>query len=174
MRVKKEFLIPFEGLKVGKHPFSFDITNTFFEDLEYSLIDRGEIHVSMELEKKEQMMTASIHMQGFIWSECDLCTEPLKVDVKVDHDVIFKFGEGDSDDEDLIMVDPSDFELDMAPVFYELITVSIPNKTTHEDGECNEDMLDLLDKYSGAEENEDEDENEDDIDPRWNALKDLN
>lgn len=173
MRMKKEFLIPFEGLKVGKHPYDFDITETFFEDLEYSLIDRGSIHVSMELEKKEQMMTAAIHMDGFVWSECDLCTESLKVPVHIDHHVVFKFGETESDDEDLIMVNPSDFELDMAPVFYELITVHLPNKTTHEEGECNEDMLDLLDKYSGIEE-ESEDEEDDDIDPRWDALKNLN
>lgn len=173
MRMNKEYLIPFEGLKLGKHPYGFDISDTFFENLEYSLIDRGEVHVSMELEKKEQMMSTFIKMNGVIWSACDRCTEPMSVPIAVDHTVIFKFGEGQSDDEDLILLEPSEFEIDMAPIFYELITVSLPSKVLHEEGDCNEEMLDLLDQYSGFTYEDDEDE-DDDVDPRWNALKDLN
>jgi uncharacterized metal-binding protein YceD (DUF177 family) len=172
--MNKEYLIPFEGLKLGKHPYSFDISDTFFENLEYSLIDRGEVHVSMELEKKEQMMSAFIKMNGAIWSACDRCTEPMRVPIAVDHTVIFKFGEGQSDDEDLILLEPSEFEIDMAPIFYELITVSLPSKVLHEEGDCNEEMLDLLDQYSGFTYEDDEDDEDDDVDPRWNALKDLN
>lgn len=171
MSVKKEYIVPFEGLKVGKHDFSFQISDAFFEELEYSLIEKGEVKAEMVLEKKETMMIADIHLDGFVWSSCDLCTEPLKVDVLVDHHLVFKFGEGESEDENLIMVDPSDFEIDMGPIFYELLTVSLPNKNIHEEGECNEDMLDLLDKYSGS---DDDDDDDSDIDPRWKALKNLN
>lgn len=170
MSVKKEYVIAFEGLKVGKHSFSFQITDAFFEDLEYSLIDKGEVEANIVLEKKETMMTAEIQLTGFIWSDCDRCTEPLKVEVAVDHHLVFKFGESESEDENLVMVNPNEFEIDMGPVFYELLTVSLPNKNIHEEGECNEEMLDLLDKYSGY----DKEDDDDDIDPRWKALKNLN
>jgi uncharacterized metal-binding protein YceD (DUF177 family) len=172
MRTSKEYVVPFEGLKLGKHHFIFEITDAFFEDIEYSLIDKGDVTVEMILDKKETMMNAAIHFEGFIWSACDLCTEPLKVDLKEDHKIIFKFGDSESEDENLIMVNSNEFELYLAPLFYELITVSLPNKNVHEDGECNENMLDLLDKYSGSEEAEDE--GSDEIDPRWKALKNLN
>lgn len=170
MSVKKEYIVPFEGLKVGKHDFSFRISDAFFEELEYSLVERGKVKATMVLEKKETMMVADIDLDGFVWSQCDVCNEPLKINIFVDHHIVFKFGEGESEDENLIMVDPSDFEINMAPVFYELITVSLPNKNVHEEGGCDEDMLDLLDKYSGP----DDDDNDDDIDPRWKALKNLN
>lgn len=174
MRMNKEYIIPFEGLKVGKHPYSFDIGNTFFEDLEYSLLDQGEIHIEMELEKKEQMMSAHIKMNGSVWSACDQCTEPAEIPVSVDHTVIFKFGVGSSDDEDLIMLDPSEFEINMAPIFYELITVSMPSKIVHEEEACNEEMLDLLDEYSGLKYDDEDEDDDDDVDPCWNALKNLN
>jgi uncharacterized metal-binding protein YceD (DUF177 family) len=179
MNVKKEYVIPFEGLKIGKHAYSFLMTDAFFEDLEYSLIERGEIKANMVLDKKETMMTAEIQLKGFVWSECDLCNEPLKVDMNIDHHLVFKFGESESEDENLLMVEPSEFEIDMAPIFYELLAVSLPNKKVHDEGDCNEDMLDLLDKYSGSDDDEDDgndgnDGNDDDIDPRWKALKNLN
>tara|TARA_B100000508_G_scaffold141092_1_gene146402 strand:+ start:61311 stop:61820 length:510 start_codon:yes stop_codon:yes gene_type:complete len=169
MSVDKEFIIPFEGLKVGKHPYSYKITDSFFEDLEYSLIKQGEISVEMVLEKKETMMTADIQMDGFVWSTCDRCTEPMKADIQFEHSLVFKFGEEISEDENLVMVSPNEFKLNMAPHFYELITVELPNKIIHDEGDCNEEMLDLLDKYSGPDNDED-----DDIDPRWKALKNLN
>ncbi len=172
MSVKKEYVIPFEGLKVGKHDFSFQISDAFFEELEYSLIEKGEVKATMVLEKKETMMIADIQLAGFVTSACDLCTEPLQIEVDIDHHLVFKFGEGESEDENLIMVNPSDFKINMGPIFYELLTVSLPNKNVHEEGECNEDMLDLLDKYSGSDDDDDDDDS--DIDPRWKALKNLN
>ena len=33
---KKEFLIPFVGLKIGKHFFDFEINSSFFDAFEYS------------------------------------------------------------------------------------------------------------------------------------------
>ena len=172
MRTSKEYVVPFEGLKLGKHHFIFEITDAFFEDIEYCLINKGVVAVEMILDKKESMMNAAMHFEGFVWSTCDLCTDPLKIKLNEDHNIIFKFGDSESEDENLIMVHSNEFELNLAPLFYELITVSLPNKNIHEDGDCNEKMLDLLDKYSGSEDAEDE-ENEE-IDPRWKALNKLN
>jgi hypothetical protein len=43
----------------------------------------------------------------------------------------------------------------------------------HEDGDCNEEMVELINKYQqpSSDSNSDDD---DDIDPRWSALKNLN
>ena len=75
----------------------------------------------------------------------------------------------------------------------QLITVSLPARLTHPMGECNEEMIELLKKYSGQpesveddfdddddwddedwEEEDDDDGDDDPVDPRWSALKNLN
>jgi uncharacterized metal-binding protein YceD (DUF177 family) len=56
---------------------------------------------------------------------------------------------------------------------YELISLSLPAKMVHEDGDCNEEMVELINKYQQPSSDSKTDE-DDDIDPRWSALKNLN
>ena len=175
MGSNREFEIPFEGLKPGKHVFKFEITDAFFEELEYSIIQKGHVKVDFELDKKETMMVGNIKMLGQVEKECDRCTEPIAVPVDIEHSVVFKFSEEPSEDEDLITLASNVFKIDTAPILYEILTVELPPRTVHEEDECNEEMLDLLEEYTGFTEEDDTAEDEgDDNDPRWDALKNLN
>jgi len=175
MGSNRDFEIPFEGLNVGKHVFEFEITDAFFEELEYSIIQKGHVKVDFILEKKETMMVGNIKMLGQVEKECDRCTEPLTVSVDIEHSVVFKFSEEPSEDEDLITLASNEFKINAASILYELLTVELPSRTVHAENECNEEMLDLLEEYTGFTEEDDtaEDEGEDN-DPRWDALKNLN
>jgi uncharacterized metal-binding protein YceD (DUF177 family) len=175
MSSNREFEIPFEGLNVGKHVFEFEITDAFFEKLEYSILQKGQVKVDFVLEKKETMMIGNIKMLGRVEKECDRCTEAIFVTVDIEHRVVFKFSDEPSDDEDLIALASNEFKIHAAPIFYEILTVELPSRVIHEDDECNEEMLDLLEEYTGFTEEDDtaEDEGEDN-DPRWDALKNLN
>jgi len=42
---KREFCIPFSGLKQGKHEFTYEIENTFFESFEYSEFNAATIEL---------------------------------------------------------------------------------------------------------------------------------
>jgi len=51
----------------------------------------------------------------------------------------------------------------------------LPSRTVHKEDDCNEEMLDLIDKYVDSSEPDENDSSEgDNTDPRWDALKDLN
>jgi uncharacterized metal-binding protein YceD (DUF177 family) len=176
MGSNRDFEIPFEGLNVGKHVFEFEITDAFFEELEYSIIQKGQVKVDFILDKKETMMVGNIKMLGQVEKECDRCTEPISVPVDIEHRVVFKFSEEPSEDEDLIALASNEFKIHTAPIFYEILTVELPSRTIHAEDECSEEMLELLEEYTNfTEEEEDtaEDEGEDN-DPRWDALKNLN
>lgn len=54
MKKKSDFTIPFAGLKLGHHLFDFQVDDSFFEDIEYSLIKKGSLNVDIDLEKKRQ------------------------------------------------------------------------------------------------------------------------
>jgi uncharacterized protein len=194
VKSNKEFIIPFIGLKVGFHDFNFEIHDEFFEEVEYSIIHKGNVTVSLTLEKKETMLIGEFQIGGTVSASCDRCNDPLDVPVKGTFRLVYKFDNETSDDESLIVLHPDAYELDVRDNIYELITVSLPARLTHPMGECNEEMIELLKKYSGQpesveedfdddddwddedweEEDDDDDDDDDPVDPRWSALKNLN
>ncbi len=206
-KINREFVIPFVGLKIGKHSFDFDITDAFFENVEYSLIHKGNVHVTFTLEKKETMMIGVFEIDGRVETSCDRCNDDVSIPVNGTYQLIFKFDTEPSDDETLIIVYPEEFELDLREHILELITVSLPSRALHPQGECNEEMMEVLNQYrinsdddddddfdfdddddtygeydddeidddeDSMEEEEDEKDSSGPIDPRWNALKNLN
>lgn len=161
MKSRREYIIPFVGLKIGFHDFEFEIRDSFFEDRDYSIIHKGNVLVNMRLEKKERMMIAEFSIRGTVHTNCDRCNDPLEVPAIGDYKLIYKFGLEESDDEMLLVLHPDAYEIDLNDTLYELITVSLPTRLIHKKGECNEEMLALLQKY-GAESDEDEEDWDDD------------
>ncbi len=200
MKSKREYIIPFIGLKLGFHEFEFQIQDAFFEDRQYSSIHSGTANVRLVLEKKETMMIGEFEIKGSVSTDCDRCNDPIEVPIKGSFKLIFTFGNEPSEDESIIVMHPDDYELELKDHLYELLIVSLPTRLIHPKGECNEEMIELLSKYTvqqeptGSEDDDDEDdwdfeddddyeddedwedEDEDDdspIDPRWNKLKDI-
>lgn len=175
MSSEDKYVIPFESLKDGKHEFDYQIESSFFEVLEYSIIEGGDVSVHFELDKKETMMVGKFEMEGTVQTACDRCMDSMDVPVEVSHQVVYQFSDDISEDENLINVPSTAFTIDISSTIYELLTVALPSRTVHEEDECNEEMLDLLDQYEGYEEDfeEEEEEDEEDIDPRWKELRKL-
>ena len=171
--MKSPFAIPFVGLKQGIHEFEFDIDKSFFESLPYSLIENGRLSAYLELEKKETMLIAQLDVVGFIFTDCDRCTEPLTQEIEGDMTLYYyTFGEEESEDENLLVLAPESYQIDLTQPLYELISLSLPAKMIHEEGECNEEMVELINKYQQP--SSDSKTDDDEIDPRWSALKNLN
>jgi uncharacterized protein len=170
--MKSPFAIPFVGLKTGLHEFEFDIDKSFFESLPYSLIENGRLIAYLELEKKETMLIANLEIDGFIFTDCDRCSEPLTQEIEGEMTLYYAFGEEESEDENLIVIAPESYQIDLTQPLYELISLSLPAKMVHEDGDCNEEMVELINKYQQP--SSDSNSDDDDIDPRWSALKNLN
>ncbi len=204
LKSKREYIISFVGLKLGFHDFDFEIDDAFFEKYEYSMIQKGELKAHLQLEKKETMFIALFTVDGFIHTTCDRCTDDLKLPIHGEFQLIYKFGHEESHDENLIVLHPDEYQLDVSDAIYELIIISLPNKVTHPQGACNPEMMELINQHSifSTEEEEededweddedfDEDDSDDDaddeldnddedfdpnqpIDPRWSILKNLN
>ena len=175
---KRPYVIPFAGLKTGKYVYEFEIAQSFFEEQDYVGIDDAAVQVSLELEKKETMLIGVFTLTGWIMTTCDRCMDPLKFEFNQSYQIIYKFGYEESDDESLIVMHPDTYEIDVRENIYELIMVSLPSKVVHAKGECNEEMMKTMEKYTvnlhDDEEEEDDDEDEDDGQSPWDILKDLN
>lgn len=187
---KHEFVIPFVGLKLGKHEFDFQINDSFFQNLEYSPIHQGSLSVRLELEKKETMMIANFTASGIVSTNCDRCDTPMDSTIDGELEIIYKFGSEDSGDENLIVLYPEEFEIDVKDQIYQMIVLALPSRKIHNPGECDEEMWKLMQKYvvnsEAIEEEEDEEDDEDEEnkrlgieefninDPRWSKLKNKN
>ncbi len=165
-----EFIIPFEGLKYGKHIYNLNVTDEFFALREYSLIEKGNVKVTFELDKRETMMVGDFHFEGGLITECDRCLEPLELPIVSSHQIIFKFDDEPSDDENLICIGSTEFTIDISDLCYELITIAMPMRKVHD--YCEDDEFEWLDEDQEEEEIE-EQEDTTSSDPRWNALKKL-
>jgi uncharacterized metal-binding protein YceD (DUF177 family) len=168
VKSKREYIIPFIGLKLGFHEFEFQIQDAFFEDRQYSSIHSGTANVRLVLEKKETMMIGEFEIKGSVSTDCDRCNDPIEVPIKGSFKLIFTFGNEPSEDESIIVMHPDDYELELKDHLYELLIVSLPTRLIHPKGECNEEMIELLSKYtvqqepSGSEDDDDEDDDDED------------
>ena len=127
MKKSSAFIVQFSGLAIGKHNFDFVVDDTFFEKLDYSPIEKGEVEVKVVLEKKSSMMILDFELNGWVASNCDRCTVEYKQSIKGEHQIYVKFGDDfDEPDETLLVIPHESYELDVTQLIYEFIQLNVP------------------------------------------------
>jgi len=176
MNRTKEFLIPFVGLKLGKHHFEYQINNAFFENFDYDEFQNSDIKVAVVLDKKSNMLELEFKHKGTVNVPCDLTGEDFDLPIKGKMKLIVRFGEAfNNDNEELLILPFGEFEIDIMQYIYEMIALSVPLKRVHpgvKDGSLKTEALDKLKELQVKEEVKKEDK-EENIDPRWDKLKQL-
>jgi uncharacterized metal-binding protein YceD (DUF177 family) len=176
MKVTNEFLIPFIGLKLGKHPFEFQINQVFFEKFEYHEYENCAIQVNVILEKKSTMLELSFKHKGTVTVPCDLTNEIFDLPIKGKIKLVVTFGEEFNDDnEELLVLPHGEHQIDIAQYIYEMIVLSVPLKRIHpgiKDGTLQTEALQKLSELT-IKEQKLEKKKEENIDPRWDKLKQL-
>lgn len=173
MKQSKDFLIPFIGLKIGKHQFEYQITKAFFEDFEYDDFESCNIKVNVVLEKKSTMLELDFKHNGTVHVPCDLTGEMFDLPVKGKLHLVVQFGDAfNNDNEELLILPHGEHQIDLSQYIYEMIVLSIPLKRVHpgvKDGTLTSSVLDKLNELRVRE----ADKKEEETDPRWDSLKKL-
>jgi uncharacterized metal-binding protein YceD (DUF177 family) len=176
MNKTKEYLIPFIGLKLGKHHFEYQISNKFFEIFDYHEFQNSDIKVNLVLEKKSTMLELSFKHKGTVNVPCDLTGEEFDLPIKGKMNLIVRFGETfNNDNEELLILPHGEFEIDVAQYIYEMIVLSVPLRRVHpgvKDGSLKTEALTKLNELTVKEQKE-VNKKEENIDPRWDKLKQL-
>lgn len=181
MNKTKQYLIPFVGLKLGKHHFEYQISNAFFEIFDYDEFENSDIKVNVVLEKKSTMLELIFKHEGTVNVPCDLTSEDFDLPIEGEMKLIVRFGDVyNNDNEELLILPFGEFEIDIAQYIYEMIVLSVPLRRVHpgvEDGSLKTEALaklnELILKEQTEEENKEEENKEENIDPRWDKLKQL-
>ena len=176
MKKLNEYLIPFVGLKLGKHQFEYQINKTFFDYFEYDDFESADIKVELVLEKKSLMLELHFKHKGTVQVPCDLTGEMFDLPIKGNMRVVVQFGETfNNENEELLILPHGEHQVDVSQYIYEMIALSVPLKRVHpgvKDGTLQSEALDKLNELKVTEVKE-EVEEEKEIDPRWDKLKQL-
>lgn len=164
-RALDEYRVPFTGLKDGHHVFEFYLGEQFFEAFEHSEMHGADIQVNTELEKSATMLVFHSVLKGSVAVECDRCTELIRQKIEGEFQLVVKFGpETGSTDEDVLVLGPQEYQVDLSHYFYEYAHLSLPARRVHPDAsQCNQDILKKLDAMRV----------ESDSESHWIALKDM-
>ncbi len=169
--------------------FEYEIGDSFFATIG-GLIQRGDIHTSVECVSAGTIFKFLIHSVGTVIVPCDRCLADLKLRIETTDELSVKLGDEFSDEGDCVIVPEAEGYLDLAQFIYEFIVLAMPVTCCHEPGECDDTMMHELSRHlstrSGDEDGEqadssdgedtamgeDSDESEP-VDSRWDALKEL-
>jgi uncharacterized metal-binding protein YceD (DUF177 family) len=170
----KAYLIPFLGLKIGKHQFDYQVDNTFFAHFDYDEFNNASVKVNIILEKKSTLLELEIKHKGTVNVPCDVSGEEFDLAIKGNLKLVVKFGDAFNDEnEELLIIPHGEFQINVAQYIYESIVLSVPLRRIHpgvKDGSLTE-VIEKLESLAPKENKESEQKNE--IDPRWENLKKL-
>ncbi len=153
------------GLKEGVHDYSFEIDEAFFESFEYSEIKHGNVHVDVSMERKERMLIFNFRFRGEVQLPCDRCLAPMSMPIEGSDRLIVKFGQDwEEESEEIIIIPETEARIDISPFIYEYIILKLPIQRVHPEGKglCDQSVVEKLEQHAKVE-----------IDPRWEALKNL-
>lgn len=175
------YRIAFVGLKPGKHDFQMKVDPPFFESFPHSETDEIVGDLSVTLDKLGSRMHCEAEFKGVAKLPCDRCLEPVELTLTFSERLIVQLGELTDTDEEIWTLGPECHELNLSQPVFEWLHLNLPSRRLHEtQDECDPEIMEFLvsgsntkstDPHgSSADDGKDEDK---DIDPRWNALKDL-
>jgi len=175
MKVSNEYLIPFIGLKLGKHQFDYQIDKTFFDRFEYDEFESCNVKVDVVLDKKSTMLELHFKHKGTVHVPCDLTGEPFDLPIKGKINVVVQFGDAfNNENEELLILPHGEHQVDVSQYIYEMIVLSIPLKRVHpgvKDGTLKSEAIEKLQELTVKAKKEETKSEE--TDPRWDQLKKL-
>jgi uncharacterized protein len=169
VRGLRKYVIPFTGLKDGKHTFNFIIDDRFFEAFEGSEVKNGNVDVVIELNKTPRFLELHFNLEGKVRVMCDRCLDMFDLAVEFRETLYFRFGEESYEQsENVIILSPKEYEIDVAQYLYEFVHLALPYQKIHPEmngkSGCNKRMIEKLNELRVEQQK---------TDPRWEQLKEI-
>ncbi len=166
-----EYIIPHKGLSDGMHSYRFEVNDTFFENFESSLIQKGFFVVDLQLEKTPTMLILNMHIDGTYQAVCDRCVADIQVPLQGSRSVMIKYADDAEDEDEIIFISPLEHQVNLANIIHETIMLAKPianlkDCEAEDYKDCDEAILDKLDDDLQQEQAQGN--------STWDALKNIN
>ena len=174
-----QYKLNLRTLTAGDHEYSWLLDDRYFQSIDANGITGGRVEVHLDLRRTGDVFSLAFGYDGVVETTCDRCLDPLEIEVATDRELVVKFGQEYLEESDeILVVAEQDGVLDLEWLMYEDIVLSLPVQRLHEDGQCDDAMLQIIHRVEPTElvegsEGESITRDEDGIDERWAALKAL-
>lgn len=178
--------IVLKDLPAGKVVKELILDDDFFKKIDSPEVQKGNVKAIVTIQKRNDVFELSFDLNGYILIPCDRCLDDMEQPISYKEDLLVKFGNQFSEEDEIVIVPESEGAINIAWFLYEFIILNIPIKHVHQPGLCNKMMMGKLKKHiAHSKIDDEEDENallelEDDDndvsidnDPRWDALKEI-
>ena len=126
----------------------------------------GELIARVDVERITSLLKVKMGMVGKVRAICDRCLEEMDLFVEGEMNLYVKLGQREEgNDDDFIVLSQDEDFLDMGPLLYEMYMLNYPIRVVHPEGECNQEMEEVIDRFVVEEKEY--------IDPRWDELRKL-
>ncbi len=140
-----EYTIDLNRMPIGAHRYEYTLDDAFFDAFDSTEIKGGTIQADVELMIREMGCAIHLRVDGNVRITCDRCLDDMLQPVTADEMLLVKIGVQEEDVmEEALYVDPQVGTLDIAWLLYEMITINLPIVHSHQMGECNPQMEELL------------------------------
>ncbi len=174
----KKYKIELFNLSLGEHEYVFDFDDEFLNNFGNSFVKNGAGEIKTGLIKTETFIELEFEITGSIELICDRSLDLFDFPLQLTEKLVFKYGEeiDNREEDEMIFIPWNPHSINIAQFVYEFISVAIPLKKLHP--RYNNEDLSIEDHliYSSGKQS---DSNkypgikEDEIDPRWQRLKEL-
>lgn len=165
------------GLSNKIHHFEYELGDDFFARYGTDLISKGLFHVDVTINKHETFLEVTFDVKGKARLTCDRSLEEFDYPIETHNMVVFKYGDEDREvTEEIMMIQRDTPSLELGQFIYEFIGLAVPMKKLHprfaDEEKNNGDEEGGKIVYSSSSVKKEE-KTEDEIDPRWEKLKNL-
>lgn len=166
-----EYRLRLRNLPVGIQQFAYTVDSDFFKEMESADIHAGNVDVQVSVNNDGRAFDLEFTLKGKITISCDRCLDDMEHDVDTRYGVSVRYGDDFNFDDEVIVIPESESDIDLAPIIYDTIALTIPLKHVHADGQCNPEMAECLSRHEAH--LADEISEATSPDPRWDALRNL-
>lgn len=171
MEKLKEFDIQIYKLSNKLHEYEYSINNDFFSLFEGEIVESGQFSIKIELDKRENLIELNINFNGHLNLICDRSLKEFDKPVNIKRKLLYKYGEEEAElEDDVFVITKSTQSINPAHFIYETIALEVPLKKIHPDEELEDEESN---EYIYIDDSLDSEEEKEEIDPRWEALKNL-
>ncbi|MBG8553721.1 YceD family protein [Hymenobacter guriensis] len=161
------------------HHFAFELDRAFFEQFEQQLIPDGQLHADVTLHKTDRLLTLDFDITGTVRLVCDRSLDEYDQPLDVHEQLLVRYGDRELElDDNVLQITQDTQTLPIAQHLFDYIGLALPMKKLHprfqNEPDENPDSETKLIFTTRQEGDADDDDDNDGIDPRWNALRNLN
>lgn len=175
------FKLKLNGLPFGSQQFSYALDGDFFNKIEPTDVRSASIEVALIVtHEHEGLFMLEMNCRGTLVVPCDRCLDDMTLPIDVHYTLSVKQqGEELDDSHDGVLVVPEGWNsLDLAPLMRDTVLLAIPLMHTHDEGECDAAMMDVMAAHEALDfapeaRGSQEDSAAAVTDPRWDALRQL-